>query len=48
MLNHQVDLKHWERSDSDQRPVGEAERHGPDPPVAQIDWLLTFKETLQF
>ena len=48
MLIHQVIHKHWERSDSDQRPLGEAERHGPVSPVAQIDWLLTFKETLQF
>ena len=39
MLIHQVIHKHWERSDVDQRPVCGAERHVPDPPVAQIDWL---------
>ena len=39
MLIHQVIHKHLERSDSDQRPLCEAERHLPDPQVAQIDWL---------
>ena len=44
-LIHQVDHKHWERSDLDQRPVSGAERHVPDPPV---NVLLTFKRMLQF
>ena len=41
MLIHQVIHKHLERSDLDQRPVCEAERHLLVAPDAQIDWLLT-------
>ena len=37
MLIHQVIHKHLERSDSDQRPLCEAERDLPDSPGSQMD-----------